>query len=213
MSTGENAGQVRGPVQIGFSRSVDPILPLHLSITRMAVTEDLKGKRSSKKLAKWEAEQPENTLRTMGQKALIPYGLYRRYGFISAHFAAQTGFSEDDLRLFWEALLNMYEHDRSASKGLMVVRRPIYVFKHVGTDSDEEQRRRQAKLGCAPAHTLFDLVRVSKKEGVEAPRTFDDYNVEVDREQVPKGVELIEMTDVSLDVEDPPAGINVERKV
>jgi CRISPR-associated protein Csd2 len=129
----------------------------------------------------------------MGRKALIPYGLYIGKGFISAHLAQDTGFSGDDLALFWEALLNMYEHDRSSSKGMMTVRRPLYIFKHVGNDSDEKQRRRQAVLGCAPAHILFDLVKVRKKEGVDAPRSFADYAVSVDESNVPNGVELIRM--------------------
>ncbi len=193
MSTGANAGQVRGPVQLAFARSVDPVLPLDVSITRMAVADDVKGATSSADFEKWEAEQPEDKLRTMGRKSLIPYGLYAGKGFISAHLAQETGFSEDDLELFWEALLNMYEHDRSASKGLMTVQRPLYVFKHVGTDSDAVQRRRQAMLGCAPAHDLFGLIEVKLKDGVEAPRSFAEYEVTVDRDRVPDGVELLEL--------------------
>ena len=124
---------------------------------------------------------------------MIPYGLYVGRGFISAHLAQQTGFCDEDLKLLWEALLNMYEHDRSASKGLMTVQRPLYVFKHVGTDSDTEQRRRQAMLGCAPAHELFDLVNVKAREGVSAPRSFSDYEVKVDRDSLPAGVEILEL--------------------
>ncbi|HEY2290226.1 MAG TPA: type I-C CRISPR-associated protein Cas7/Csd2 [Thermoanaerobaculia bacterium] len=193
MSTGANAGQVRGPVQIAFARSVDPVLPLDLSITRMAVAENVKGASYSAEIARWEAEQPEDKLRTMGRKALIPYGLFLGRGFISAHLAQETGFSAADLALLWEALLNMYEHDRSASKGLMSVHRPLYVFRHDGTDSDPAQRRRQAMLGCAPAHELFELVAVKKKPGVEAPREFSDYEVTVHRDRVPPGVTLLEM--------------------
>ena len=193
MSTGANAGQVRGPVQIAFARSVDPVLPLDLSITRMAVAADVKGAASSADLAKWEADQAEDTLRTMGRKSLIPYGLFVGKGFISAHLAQETGFSDDDLSLLWEALLNMYEHDRSASKGVMTVHRPLYVFKHEGTDSDPVQRRRQAMLGCAPAHDLFALVQVRKKDGIEAPRSFGDYEVTVQRERLPAGVSLLEL--------------------
>lgn len=194
MSTGANAGQVRGPVQVAFSRSVDPILPLDASITRMAVAENVKGAKSSEDIKKWEDEQPEDKLRTMGRKSLIPYGLYVAKGFISANLAAGTGFSEDDLKLLWEAILNMYEHDRSASKGLMTVH-PEYafVFKHVGTDSDKEQRARQAKLGCAPAHKLFDLVE-SRIPHVEAPRRITDYSglpsIEDVKQQAPPGVEI-----------------------
>lgn len=193
MSTGPNAGQVRGPVQIAFSRSVDPILPLDVSITRMAVAEEVRNAKSSADYEAWEAEQPEDKLRTMGRKSLIPYGLFAGKGFISAHLAQQTGFGEDDLKLLFEAILNMYEHDRSASKGVMTVRAPLFVFKHVGTDSDEKQRQAQAMLGCAPAQNLFDLVHVAKKPDVDAPRRFDDYDVTVDRDQVPAGVELLEM--------------------
>lgn len=187
MSTGPNAGQVRGPVQLSFARSLDPVLPLDASITRMAVAEDVKGAKSSKDYQNWEAEQPEDKLRTMGRKSLIPYGLYLGKGFVSAHLAEGTGFSEDDLKLFWEALVNMYEHDRSASKGMMSVRE-VFVFKHVGTDSDSKQRGQQAKLGCAPAHRLFDLVKVQKKPGVEAPRKYEDYEVTFDERGLPKGV-------------------------
>lgn len=193
MSTGANAGQVRGPVQLSFARSLDPILPLDLSITRMAVAEDVKGKRSSEELAAWEAEQPEDQLRTMGRKSLIPYGLFLGKGFISAHLAHQTGFTEGDLKLLFEAILNMYEHDRSASKGLMTVR-DLFVFKHVGNDTDAEQRKRQAMLGCAPAQILFEkVIKVSKKQGVEAPRKYADYHIEVVLDDVPDGVELLHL--------------------
>jgi len=189
MATGPNAGQLRGPVQLSFARSVDLVLPMDISITRMAVAEDVKGARSSEDYAKWEAEQPEDKLRTMGRKALIPYGLYVGKGFISAHLAQETRFSDDDLSLFWEALLKMYEHDRSSSKGLMSVQEPIFVFKHVGTDSNEKQRAQQAKLGCAPAHKLFELVEVQKREGVKEPRSFKDYCLTFHKSQLPKGVQ------------------------
>ena len=192
MSTGPNAGQVRGPVQFAFARSVDPILPLDLSITRMAVAkpEGEKVLASSDEYAKWEAEAAEESLRTMGRKALIPYGLYLAKGFISAHLAEQTGFTEDDLSLLWEAILHMFEHDRSASKGIMSVREPLVIFKHVGTDSDATQRSRQAKLGCAPAHKLFELIEVTKREAVQAPRSFADYRITFAKSKVPSGVEV-----------------------
>lgn len=192
MSTGPNAGQVRGPVQVAFARSVDPVLPLDVSITRVAVADNtIKGAGvGSADFKRWEDEQPEDELRTMGRKALIPYGLFVGKGFISAHLAQGTGFDDDDLRLLWEALLNMYEHDRSASKGLMTMHRPLHVFKHVGNDSDSAQRQRQAMLGCAPAHELFQLIDVRKRPGVEAPRSFADYEVTVHRDRVPAGVEL-----------------------
>jgi CRISPR-associated protein Csd2 len=157
----------------------------------MAVSESPKGVKTSEDYKKWEAEQPEDKLRTMGRKQLIPYGLYVGRGFISAHLAEQTGFTEEDLSLFWEALLNMYEHDRSSSKGLMTVQRPLFVFKHVGTDSDSTQRERQAILGCAPAHKLFDLVQIKRREGVEVPRTFGDYDISVKEADLPNGVELL----------------------
>ncbi len=189
MSTGPNAGQVRGPVQISFARSVDPVLPLDISITRMAVAEDVKDAKSSADYIKWENEQPEDKLRTMGRKALIPYGLYAAKGFISAHLAEDTKFNEEDLLLLWEALLKMYDHDRSASKGVMSVREPIFFFKHVGTDTNDEQRRQQSKLGCAPAHKLFDLVSIRKKEGVEAPRKIQDYEIDFHKSGMPKGVD------------------------
>lgn len=190
MSIGPNAGQVRGPVQVAFAQSIDPILPMDVSITRMAVSEDVSGAKSSADYEKWEADQPEDKLRTMGRKALIPYGLYKGTGFISANIAEFTGFSEDDLNLFWEALLRMYEHDRSSSKGHIAVREPIFIFKHVGTDTDQSQRQRQAKLGCAPAHKLFELVEVEKKDGVTAPRSIDDYIIKVNKSKLPNGVEI-----------------------
>lgn len=191
MSTGANAGQVRGPVQISFAKSVDRVLPLDVSITRMAVADEGKGLATSADYQEWEDAQPEDKLRTMGRKALIPYGLFVGKGFISAHLAQETGFSTDDVDLLWEALLNMYEHDRSASKGLMTVRK-LFIFKHVGTDSDKDQRTRQAMLGCAPAHELFDLIEVATKGGADAPRSFNDYSVTVHADRVPEGVELLE---------------------
>lgn len=199
LSTGPNAGQVRGPVQIDFSRSIDPILPLDLSITRMAVAENVKGANCSNDYARWEADQPEDSLRTMGRKSVVPYGLYLTKGFVSAHLADSelgTGFTETDLQILWDALLNMFDHDRSASKGTMAARK-LFVFKHVGTDSDSEQRRRQAKLGCAPAHILLDrgsIIDIQKKDGAVAPRCFADYDVIVKPEKVPPGVELYEAT-------------------
>ncbi len=206
MSTGPNAGQVRGPVQFAFARSLDPVLPLDISITRMAVAEDVKGAKSSADFQKWEDEQPEDKLRTMGRKNLIPYGLYAAKGFISANLAQETGFSEDDLSLLWEALANMYDHDRSASKGFMSCR-GLYVFKHVGTDSDTEQRQRQAKLGCAPAHRLLDFSQGLDETGqaiIEiqalqaAPRNFGHYQVKAHSERLPKGVELWVWKDAGL---------------
>lgn len=193
MSTGANAGQVRGAVQFSFARSLDKVLPLDISVTRMAVTAEVKGAKTIDDYKKWEDEQPEETLRTMGRKNFIPYGLYAAKGFISANLAQDTGFSENDLELFWDALLNMYDHDRSASKGMMSCR-GLYIFKHVGTDSDLEQRKKQAMLGCAPAHKLLDLgsiIDLKKKEGIESPRKFSDYELTIHEDRLPTGVELI----------------------
>src|SRR6266542_1471527 len=153
MSTGANAGQVRGPVQLSFSRSVDPILPLDLSITRMAVTE---------------AKEADSPNQTMGRKNLIPYGLYRCHGFISAHLARETDFSEADLELFWQALTQMFDHDRSASRGTMSPQKLI-IFKH------------QSALGNAPAHKLFERVSVQRKPNVAVARAFSDYDVAVNK--------------------------------
>ena len=189
MSTGPNAGQVRGPVQITFGKSLDPILPLDISITRMAVAETIENGTFEDYLKK-EAETPEDSLRTMGRKQFVPFGLYEVRGFISANLAGETGFDERDLNVLFEAILNMYEHDRSASKGEMEVVSPLIIFKHVGTDSDDAQRLRQARLGCAPAHKLFELVRVAKKDGVETPRSYRDYDACVALDRVPKGVRI-----------------------
>ncbi len=167
MSTGKNAGQVRGPIQFTFARSVDAIAPAEHSITRMAVTTER------------EAEKQEGGNRTMGRKATVPYGLYVCHGFISANLAQQTGFSEDDLELFWDALRNMFDLDHSAARGLMSAQKLI-VFKH------------DSELGNAPANKLFDLVKVEKVcDG--APRSFSDYSVTIDKDKVPTNVAIEEM--------------------
>jgi CRISPR-associated protein Csd2 len=172
MSTGANAGQVRGPVQMTFGRSVDPVVILEHSITRMAVATQA------------EAEKQSGDNRTMGRKNTIPYGVYVSHGFISANLANQTGFSEGDLNLLWDALKNMFEHDRSAARGLMSTRKLI-VFKH------------DSALGSAPAHMLFDLVKIERKHESQGPaRSFADYNVtrlEEIKQGCPQGVEVIEM--------------------
>lgn len=168
MSTGKNAGQVRGPVQLTFSRSIDQIVPLEHSITRMAVATEA------------EAEKQQGDNRTMGRKFTVPYALYRCHGFISAPLAEQTGFSEDDLKLFWEALTDMFEHDRSAARGEMATRKLI-VFKH------------DSKMGKAPAHKLFDLVKVERVKGADGPaRSFADYTVGLEKSAVPSGVTIEE---------------------
>jgi len=168
MSTGKNAGQVRGPIQLTFARSVDPINSSEHSITRMAVTTEK------------EAEKQSGDNRTMGRKSTVPYGLYVCHGFVSANLAAQTGFSEDDLVLFWEALKNMFDVDRSAARGLMSAQKLI-VFKH------------DSALGNAPANQLFDLVHVEKKADVDVPRKFGDYVVSIEKEKLPSGVSLEEL--------------------
>ncbi len=199
MSTGPNAGQVRGPVQFTFGSSLDPVLPLDLGITRIAVADKIKdGKMED--YEKMEKEAPEDTLRTMGRKQMIPFGLYEVRGFISANLAEETGFDEKDLKVLFESILNMYEHDRSSSKGEISVVSPLILFKHVGTDSDENQRIRQAKLGCSPAHRLFDLVQVIKKTEVEFPRNYRDYDATVYLDHVPKGVEIGFLSDPFGDV-------------
>lgn len=193
MSTGANAGQVRGPVQVAFSRSIDPIFPMDAAITRMAVAEKVKDAKSVADYVAWEEKQEEDSLRTMGRKSLISYGLYAAKGFVSANLAQGTQFTDADLNELWEALANMFDHDRSASKGVMACR-DLFVFKHVGTDTDLVQREKQAMLGCAPAHHLLDLGRIvdvpALKDSGKTPRCYADYAVTQHLDRVPKGVEL-----------------------
>lgn len=153
LSTGKNAGQVRGPIQLTFARSIEPIIPLEHSITRMAVTDE-----------KDASETGDN--RTMGRKFTVPYGLYRCHGFVSANFAKQTGFSSDDLELFWQALINMFDHDHSAARGQMNAR-GLYVFEHINN------------LGNAAADSLFKRITIAKKDGIDVTREFEDYVVTV----------------------------------
>ncbi len=167
MSTGINCGQVRGPVQLTFARSVEPVVALEHSITRMAVTTEA------------EAEKQSGDNRTMGRKFTIPYGVYRAHGFVSAPLADQTGFSEEDLALLWEALRNMFEHDRSAARGMMATR-GLYVFEH------------ESKMGNAPAHALFERIVVKRKDEAKPARSFADYEVQVDDTGL-VGVKLIRM--------------------
>ncbi len=166
MSTGVNCGQVRGPVQLTFARSVDPIIAQEHSITRMAVATEA------------EAEKQDGDNRTMGRKHTIPYGLYVAHGFVSSFLAKQTGFSEDDLELLWQALGQMFEHDRSAARGEMATR-GMYVFKH------------DSELGNAPAHALFERIQTRVKDGVTVPRSFTDYEVTVNDTDMPAGVSLM----------------------
>lgn len=168
MTSGKNAGQVRGPVQMTFSRSVEPILPVDNCITRLAVTTE------------GESERQKGENRTMGRKYTVSYGLYMGYGYISANLAAQSGFTEEDLNLFWEGLINMFEHDHSSLRGRMCVRKLI-VFRH------------RSKFGNASSGVLFDLVEVSKNASDTISRDFKDYTVTINRSALPEGVELIEM--------------------
>jgi CRISPR-associated protein Csd2 len=199
MSTGPNAGQSWGPVQIQWPVSVDPVQSMEVSITRMAVAEDVKDAKTVQDFEAWEASYPENKLRTMGRKSLIPYGLFVGTGHISAYLAQQTGFSEEDLSLLWEAILNMYEHNRSSSKGLMTVHpQATFVFKHTGIpESPIAERERQCLLGCAPAHTLFDLVLRGIQRKAEIPRRISDYHIpaiEDVQARIPTGVEVSQMS-------------------
>ena len=169
MSTGgkeKNAGQVRGPIQLTFSRSLDPIFAQDHSITRMAVATDK------------EAEKQHGDNRTMGRKATVPYGLYRCHGFVSAHLAGQTGFSEDDLELFWQALEHMFDHDRSAARGEMTAR-GLYIFQH------------SSQLGNAPAHSLFERVSAKLQDPSKPPRNFSDYQLSINQDNLPAEINLI----------------------
>lgn len=158
-----NCGQVRGPVQLSFARSIDPILPQEITITRTAITTESDAERKGTE---------------MGRKYIVPYALYRAEGYVSANLARRvTGFSEEDLELMWQAILNMFEHDHSAARGKMAVRKLI-IFKH------------ENELGCAPAHRLFDGVRAVRKDGIEVPRSYEDYEVTVE-EDLPEGVTCI----------------------
>lgn len=165
MTTKVNCGQVRGPVQINFARSIDPIVPQEITITRVAVT------------SKEDAEKKEHE---MGRKHIVPYALYRVEGYISANLAQKvTGFDDTDLDLLWESLINLFEHDHSAARGKMATRK-LFVFKH------------DSALGCAPSHVLFDQISVKRKDASKPARSFEDYALKVDTDKIPKSVELIE---------------------
>jgi CRISPR-associated protein Csd2 len=171
MSTGINCGQVRGPVQLNFGRSIESIVPMEVSITRMAVATEK------------ESEQQSGDNRTMGRKHIVPYALYKTEGYISAylaHLADGIGFTEEDLKLLWDALINMFDHDHSAARGKMTARKLI-VFKH------------ETALGNAPTQKLFDLVKIKRCNDEKIPaRAYTDYKVEIDRPNLPKGVQLEE---------------------
>jgi CRISPR-associated protein Csd2 len=161
-----NCGQVRGPVQLGFARSVEPVIPQEVTITRVAITTE---------------EDAEKKGTEMGRKYIVPYGLYRCEGYVSANLARKTtGFSEDDLALLWDAILNMFEYDHSAARGNMAVRELI-IFRH------------DSELGNAPAHKLFDAVTIKRNDGVEVPREFADYTVGIDTAAIPQGVTVTTM--------------------
>lgn len=163
MTTGVNCGQVRGPVQLAFARSVEPIVSIEQAITRMAVTTEKES----------EAQQGGN--RTMGRKEIVPYGLYAVHGFVSPFLAVQTRFSHEDLTLLWEALKNMFEQDRSSARGEMSSRK-LVVFQH------------ESQLGNAPAHSLFDRLKINRKDQSRPARAYSDYEVSFDRSNVPQGV-------------------------
>ena len=167
MSLKENkCGQVRGPVQMNFARSIEPVCPLEVTITRMAVATEK------------EAKTQEGDNRTMGRKNILPYGLYRAEGYISAHLAKQTHFSEEDLELLWQALINMFDHDRSAARGKMAAR-VLVAFRH------------DNMLGSAPAHTLLDRLKVERVDSDDKPaRAYSDYKVTLDEADMPKGVTI-----------------------
>jgi CRISPR-associated protein Csd2 len=175
MSTGVNAGQIRGPVQMNFARTVDKVVPQDITITRSAIT------REEDRYRKEDHGDGDETVRIketeMGKKTFIPYGLFVSTGYYAAHLGMQTGVTEEDLSLFWQALANMFELDRSASKGLATTQ-GLYVFTH------------ENKFGNAPAQKLFNLIRVERNDGVDAPRHFSDYTVSVDEINIPDGVSL-----------------------
>ena len=167
-----NCGQVRGPVQLTFARSIDRIFQQEITITRKSVTTESDAQDQIKK--------DGNITGTMGRKSIVPYGLYLAHGFVSAHEATGTGFGEDDLALLWDALIGMFDHDRSASRGLMAPRK-LVVFKHQNT------------LGNAPAHKLFEALKVTRNSEGDVPRAFTDYTVILDRSGIPSTVEVIEL--------------------
>lgn len=187
MSTGINCGQVRGPVQMTFAHSVEPIVPQEISITRMAATNE--REKTERQEGSDSDERADN--RTMGRKHIVPYGLYRAHGFISAKLAERTGFSNADLDLLFQALENMFEHDRSAARGEMATRK-LVIFKHASA------------LGNAPAHALFDRVKVGRNidgafqtidrrlDNYPPAREFSDYAIDIERDGLPEGVEIIE---------------------
>jgi CRISPR-associated protein Csd2 len=178
MTTGVNAGQVRGPVQLTFARSLDPIVPLEVSITRVAITKP----EDAQFAVGEDGKEGKRKVTEMGNKAIVPYGLYVGHGFFSAPFAKQTGVSREDLELFWSALVNMWDLDHSASRGRMACQ-GLYVFSHDNA------------LGNAPAHKLFSRLATRPREGVESPRRYEDYVVTLNGHELPEGVTLTRLVD------------------
>jgi len=173
MTTGVNCGQVRGPIQLTFARSIDPIVPLDLTITRVAVTRE----EDAEVAVGGDGNGAGGKRTEMGRKAIVPYGLYRAHGFYNPYFAWQTGFTEEDLALFWNALQYMWDLDRSAARGMMTCR-GLYVFSHASA------------LGNAPAHQLFERIAMRLRDEIKAPRAFRDYQMLVDDQNLPDGVAL-----------------------
>ncbi len=177
MTMGVNCGQVRGPIQLSFSRSIDRVIPMDISITRVAITRPEDAKVVVGEDGTGSGKQTE-----MGRKALIPYGLYKGNGFINPKLGEQTGLSEEDLELFWKAMINMWDHDRSAARGTMACR-GLIIFTH------------DDPFGNAPAHALLEQVIVERKEGVEAPRDISDYHITVpDQSELPAGITITRLT-------------------
>lgn len=164
MTTEVNCGQVRGPVQLNFARSIDPIVQQEVTITRVAVTSEKDAERKD---------------REMGRKHIVPYALYRVEGYVSARLAEKTGFTTEDLELLWDALVNMFDHDRSAARGKMASRK-LFIFEH------------ESALGSAPAHKLFECIEAGRKDDSRPARSFTDYEIRVERSAIPAGVKLIE---------------------
>lgn len=190
LTTGLNAGQVKGPVQVAMATSVDPIDPRTITITRKAYAE---GKfLSLDEYEKEESERPDDKKRTMGDKSYIPYGLYVIKITISVALAEKFGFTEDDLSKLFEALVQMLDANASSSKMGMGLASPIIIFKHVGTqpESNAAQNEKEARLGCAPADKLFGLLDVHKKDGVEKPLSINDYEIVFNRSKLPRGIEI-----------------------
>lgn len=191
MSTGPNAGQVRGPVQISFAETIDQVAPEEISVTRCADVGGGKDLGSAAEYQKFEDEMADDKKRTIGTKQFIPFGLYQITGHVSANEAAKTGFDMDDLNKLFEALANMFEYLRTASKTGLSLVSPVIVFRHSGDPSKpEEERRRGSYLGCAPAYKLFELVRCERREGIDIPGSYRDYDLFMSFNEKPEFVDI-----------------------